>query len=129
VRFVLDKITLGQVFLQVLQFSLQYHSINSQYSSSSTCHTYQTDKRTKPGNLPKRNALSEIGVALVTKLLPLFVHMQLSSSGGGQLLNQIPEEPVIDQLPIRTAVFPITESSSGIYCCTDRNGNPLISMY
>lgn len=36
---------------------------------------------------------------------------------------------LLDQLPIRTTVFPITESSSRIYCCTDRNGNPLISMY
>lgn len=36
---------------------------------------------------------------------------------------------LLDQLPIRTTVFPITESSSGIYCCTDRNGNPLTYMY
>ena len=128
-RFVLDKITLGHVFLQVLQFPLQYHSINSQYSFSSTCRTYQTDKRAKPGNLPKRNALSAIGEALDTKLLPLFVHVQTSSSGEGQVLNHIPVELLLDQLPIRITIFPITESSSGIYCCTNRNSNPLISMY
>jgi hypothetical protein len=87
------KITLEQVFLQVLQFSLQYHSINnSQYSSSSTYHTYQTGKQAKPGNLPKRSALSETGEAMDTNLLPLFVHVQISSSGEGQLLNQIPVE-------------------------------------
>jgi len=81
-----------------------------------------SDKWAKPGNLPKRNALSEIGEALDTKLLPLFVHVQTSGSGEGQLLNQIPVELLLEQLPIRTTVFPITESSSGIYCCTDRNG-------
>jgi hypothetical protein len=31
----------------------QYHSTKAPYSFSSTCFSYQKDKRTKPGNLPK----------------------------------------------------------------------------
>jgi hypothetical protein len=39
----------------------QYHSTNAPYSSSSTRCSYQQDKRAKPGNFPKGNAVSEIG--------------------------------------------------------------------
>jgi hypothetical protein len=38
----------------------QYHSTTAPYSSSSTRRSYQKAKFTKPGNLPKSNALSEI---------------------------------------------------------------------
>jgi hypothetical protein len=42
-------------------FPCQHHSTNASYSSSSTCCSYQKNKLAQPGNLPKRNALSEIG--------------------------------------------------------------------
>jgi len=42
-------------------FLYQYLSTNAPYSSSSTYRSYQKDKRAKPGNLPKRSALSKIG--------------------------------------------------------------------
>jgi len=34
-------------------FPCQHHSINAPHSSSSTCCSYQNDKRAKYGNLPK----------------------------------------------------------------------------
>ena len=40
--------------------SCQYHSAINPYSSSSTCCSYQKDKRAKPGNLAKGNALLEV---------------------------------------------------------------------
>jgi hypothetical protein len=42
-------------------FPCQYHYTNAPHSSSSTCCSYQKGKRGKPGNLPKSDALSEIG--------------------------------------------------------------------
>jgi hypothetical protein len=48
-------------FSQYFCFPCQYHYTSaSNLSSSSTCCSYQTDKRTKPGNLPKSSTLSEI---------------------------------------------------------------------
>jgi hypothetical protein len=43
-----------------LVFPYQYHSTSAPYLCSSPCCLYQ-DKRAKSGNLPKSNALSEIG--------------------------------------------------------------------
>ena len=40
----------------------RYHSTNSPQSSLSTCPSYQKDKREKLGNLPKSNAIWEVGV-------------------------------------------------------------------
>jgi hypothetical protein len=61
VRFVVNKVALGHVFLlSASLFPCQYHSTIAPYSSSSTCCSYQKDKRAKPGNLPKSDALSEI---------------------------------------------------------------------
>jgi len=60
VTFVVDKVTMGQVFLWGLQsFPCQY-SADDPHSSSPTCCCHQTDKRSKHGNLPKSNDLSEI---------------------------------------------------------------------
>jgi hypothetical protein len=42
-------------------FACRYCSTNASHSSSSTLYCYQTDKKVKPGNLPKSNALSEFG--------------------------------------------------------------------
>jgi len=42
-------------------FLCQYISTNAPHSSSSTCRSYQKDKRAKPGNHPKSNDLSKIG--------------------------------------------------------------------
>jgi hypothetical protein len=62
VRSVVDKVTLGQVFLQVLRF----HPVSIiQPMLHTHLHLYvahtRRDKSAKPGNLPKSNALSEIG--------------------------------------------------------------------
>jgi hypothetical protein len=46
---VVEKETLGQIFLRVLP--CQYYSTCAPYSSS--CYSYQKDKRPKPDNLPK----------------------------------------------------------------------------
>ena len=54
VRFVLNGVALWQVFLPVLWFSRQYHSTNTPHSPSSTCCSYQKDKRAQPGNLQKQ---------------------------------------------------------------------------
>jgi hypothetical protein len=51
-----DNVALGQYF----GFSSQYHSTDGPYSSSFTRCFYYKDKRSKPGNLPKSNVLSEI---------------------------------------------------------------------
>jgi hypothetical protein len=76
-RFVVDKMTLGQVFLQVLRcFPCQYQSTNALLSSSCTSCSYQKDKRAEAGNLPKSNALSDIGEQ--RKVLSLW-------GGGGKL--------------------------------------------
>ena len=39
----------------------QCHSTNAPYSFSSSGFSYQKDKQTKPGNLPKSSAVPEIG--------------------------------------------------------------------
>jgi hypothetical protein len=49
-----DTAVLGQVFLRIRRFfPCQYHSSNVPYSTPSP-FSYQKDKRTKPGNLQKK---------------------------------------------------------------------------
>ena len=43
-------------------FPCQHHSTSAVYSSSSTCYSYQKDKRVKSWNLPKTIAFPVIGV-------------------------------------------------------------------
>jgi hypothetical protein len=62
VRFVMDKVALGHVFLRVVSgLPCQHNSANAPYWSSATCFSYQKDKRAKSVDLPNRNAVSEIG--------------------------------------------------------------------
>jgi hypothetical protein len=62
VRFVVDKVSMGHVFLPVLGFyPCQYHSTKAPRLFSSRYWYCQKDKRAKTGNLPKRNSVSEIG--------------------------------------------------------------------
>ena len=50
-------------------FPCQYHSTVAPCSSLSTCCSYEKDKRAKPGNLPKSNAVAEIGEPAYTFLM------------------------------------------------------------
>jgi hypothetical protein len=62
VGFVVDKVALGQGFLQLLRFplSISFHQCSILFFTPSySCSCYQ-EKRAKPRNLPKRNALSAI---------------------------------------------------------------------
>lgn len=57
------KSGIGTRFSPITSFlPCRYHSTNSPQSSSSTCSSYQKDKREKPGNLPKNNGIWEVGV-------------------------------------------------------------------
>jgi len=61
VRFVMVALGSGKEFFsEYFKFPSQYHSTNAPFSSSSA-HYYYQDKRAKPGNLPKSNALLGIG--------------------------------------------------------------------
>ena len=61
VGFVVDQEALDTGFSPSTSvLPCQYDHTNAPYSSSSTCCCYQKDKRAKPGNLPKCNALLEI---------------------------------------------------------------------
>ena len=72
-RFVVDKVALGQVFALVIRFSpCQHHSTNAPYSFSDTCCSYQKDKGEKSVNLPKSNSVSEIGEYWTEKYRSLF---------------------------------------------------------
>jgi len=51
------QVALGQIFLEYFVFSCQYHANNAPHWSSSTRCSLQSDKRAKPGNLPKNNVL------------------------------------------------------------------------
>ena len=53
-------------------FPCQYHSANASYSSSSTRCSYQKDRRSKPGSIPKSNVLWEIGEHPIGKNLDSF---------------------------------------------------------
>jgi branched-subunit amino acid transport protein len=69
VRFVVDKVALGQVFLRVLRFS---HVNIIPPLVLTHLHLYgavsrRTDKWAKPGNVPNTSILSEIGEQLTEK--------------------------------------------------------------
>jgi len=73
-RFVVDSVTLEQgppPSTRTLIFSCQYHSACAPFSSAHTCCFYQTEKREKPGNLPKPTAVSGFGRALDRKVISL----------------------------------------------------------
>jgi len=55
---------IGTGFLGVLRFSRQSHSTKAPHPSSSTCCTYQKDKRRKLGNLQKSNVTTDGGLSL-----------------------------------------------------------------
>ena len=86
VRFLFNPVSLGQGFRQVFTFlpvSISpFHSTNAPHSLS-TCCSCQKNKWAKPGNLPKRSAISEFGALLVEK----YVHLPLTRSlfRGGSL--------------------------------------------
>lgn len=67
-RFMVYKGAVGQVFfLSISIFPCQCHSTNAPCSFSSKCCSYQKEKWSKHGNLPKSNSLSEIWENLVDK--------------------------------------------------------------
>jgi hypothetical protein len=58
---VVNKVTVGQVYHRGLRFFLfRYDSTNASSLCLSACYSYRKDKREKPGNIPKSNAVSEI---------------------------------------------------------------------
>ena len=61
VRFMVDKVGLGQVFLQVLRFYPVSIIPPMFHTFSCTCFLYEKDKLAKHRNLPKSVALLEIG--------------------------------------------------------------------
>jgi len=72
VRFVVDKVTLGQVFLRVLLFSpRQCNSTVAPYASSCTFCSYEKDKRAE---LSKSKAVLVIGEHRIKKIL--FTHQR-----------------------------------------------------
>jgi hypothetical protein len=54
-------------------FSCQYHSTDDLFSFISTSCSYQKDKWENPGNLPKSNALWEIGENLIEMYFQFFL--------------------------------------------------------
>ena len=60
-------------FSQYFGFTCRRHSTDASCSSSSLCRPYQRDRRTKPGNLPKKQRCFESWKALGRKLFSLFV--------------------------------------------------------
>ena len=85
-EFLFHRVALRKMFLRVVLFSpVQYNSTHAPYSTS-TCCSYQQDKRAKSGNLPKSHAVTEIvehweenclrfqGVTSKTKFNLNFIH-------------------------------------------------------
>jgi hypothetical protein len=61
VRFLVETMALVRgSFRRQMVFSCLYYSTSDRYSSSSTCHCNQKDKREKTVKLSKINALSQI---------------------------------------------------------------------
>jgi hypothetical protein len=73
VRFVVGKVTLSKVFVS----SCQYHSTNVPYPPPFTCCSYLKDREAKPGNLPKKNNLSENGAHRIEKYLHFFFPLKI----------------------------------------------------
>jgi hypothetical protein len=55
VEYVVEKVTLGQVFF----FTCQYHYIDDSYLCLCSCCCYQKDKRAKPVNLPNIEGIGQ----------------------------------------------------------------------
>jgi len=60
VRFALDKVAMRQISLRLIRFPRHYHATSAPHSTTSTCLSYQKNKRLEPGNLPKSDAVSTI---------------------------------------------------------------------
>jgi hypothetical protein len=73
--------TLYNVFLPVLQFPCQYHSTNGPHPYTPTCCSYQKDKLTKPGNLPKKAKLFRKSGSIYRKVLSHLPYLKSSSEG------------------------------------------------
>ena len=78
-------------------FTCQRHSTNAPYLFLSTCYSWQKNKQTKRGNLPKGDAVSEIGkrwvgkyVNLLTYLLTPWFRVLLEKLTGLQLVKKFP---------------------------------------
>jgi hypothetical protein len=73
VRFVVDKVALGQALLPSTSFfPRRCHSTKASYLSSPACCSFQNNERAKSGSLPKSNAVSEIGENWVEKYVLSF---------------------------------------------------------
>jgi len=75
VKFVVDRVALGQVLLQILQFSPCHHASNAPYLYSSTHFSCHKHKLAKPENLPKSNALSRNRGSLDRKEVNLYIKL------------------------------------------------------
>jgi len=128
-RFMLDKAHWDRFSSKYFSFPFStIPSIVNTYLHLHVALIRQTNGQSL-GTFQKEILFQKLGKHWIQNYFHFLFQVQPSSSGGGQLLNKIPVELLLDQLPVRITVFPITESSSGIYCCTNRNCNPLISMY
>jgi len=63
--FLVNKVSLGQFLIEVFTLrpvsTIPLHSTNFPHPSSPTFCSYKTNSWAKPGNLPKRIAIPEIG--------------------------------------------------------------------
>ena len=116
VRFVVDKVVKGQVYLLVLRFST-----SAPQSPSSTCCFHQKYKRAKPGNLSKSNALVEIGEHWLEK----YFHLVFSPAATA-------DRRIGNNHHLRTARRPVTvRKTSSITCNKHRklNRNGALSLH
>ena len=79
VGFVVDKVAEGQVFLRVFLFTpaIIHPMVHNSYASS-RC-SYQKDKRAKPVNFPKSNAVSEMGEHWIERYFGFLVFKELKT--------------------------------------------------
>jgi hypothetical protein len=90
VRTVTDKVTLGQVVfpLSTSAFPCQYHFTNAPYSVFIYMLLVLKDRQVKPGNLPKSNALSEIGKCWIQQHFHFFIFFKgLQTSSANYTLH------------------------------------------
>jgi hypothetical protein len=77
----------GRIFSEYSVLSCHYHSAITPYSSSSTCFSYQKDKRAKPGNLAKGKALLEVGEHCVEMYFHFFLLNRLNAARDVDWIN------------------------------------------